>query len=306
MGEAAAKEPTMEDILSSIRKIIAEEGGDSKGEAQDNAAVEADVMMAEPDPVNTASEILEGAQEQEAMPVASYSGQEEEPLVFMESEEAPEAPEPPQGVESETVVTSSLAQIAAGLSESEAAPAEASYEAEATQAPAGGQVSRSLADIAASAKAMEAENNAGTQTVSREEQSIEPEPESEPVAASELPVEAQPVEPSEPVIEATKIEMAEAVSAPVEPEIATAAASQPAGGHPPEIEEAAFKGALMSPSSDGAVSGSFDRLKRSVMDDLDAKTEAILRPMLREWLDDNLPNLVERLVREEIERVARG
>ena len=31
-----------------------------------------------------------------------------------------------------------------------------------------------------------------------------------------------------------------------------------------------------------------------------------LRPMLQEWLDDNLPRLVERLVREEIERVARG
>ena len=28
--------------------------------------------------------------------------------------------------------------------------------------------------------------------------------------------------------------------------------------------------------------------------------------LLQEWLDDNLPTLVERLVREEIERVARG
>jgi cell pole-organizing protein PopZ len=31
----------------------------------------------------------------------------------------------------------------------------------------------------------------------------------------------------------------------------------------------------------------------------------MLRPMLKAWLDDNLPPLVERLVREEIERVAR-
>ncbi|MBX4420684.1 DUF2497 domain-containing protein, partial [Mycobacterium tuberculosis] len=28
--------------------------------------------------------------------------------------------------------------------------------------------------------------------------------------------------------------------------------------------------------------------------------------LLQDWLDNNLPNLVERLVREEIERVARG
>ncbi|MEM9105462.1 MAG: DUF2497 domain-containing protein, partial [Pseudomonadota bacterium] len=34
--------------------------------------------------------------------------------------------------------------------------------------------------------------------------------------------------------------------------------------------------------------------------------EDMLRPMLQQWLDDNLPTLVERLVREEIERVARG
>jgi cell pole-organizing protein PopZ len=32
----------------------------------------------------------------------------------------------------------------------------------------------------------------------------------------------------------------------------------------------------------------------------------MLRPMLQTWLDDNLPALVERLVRAEIERVARG
>jgi cell pole-organizing protein PopZ len=32
----------------------------------------------------------------------------------------------------------------------------------------------------------------------------------------------------------------------------------------------------------------------------------LMRPMLKTWLDDNLPSMVERLVRAEIERVARG
>jgi cell pole-organizing protein PopZ len=32
----------------------------------------------------------------------------------------------------------------------------------------------------------------------------------------------------------------------------------------------------------------------------------MLRPMLRAWLDDNLPGMVERLVRDEIERMKRG
>jgi uncharacterized protein len=32
----------------------------------------------------------------------------------------------------------------------------------------------------------------------------------------------------------------------------------------------------------------------------------MLRPMLSAWLDDNLPSMVERLVRDEIERLKRG
>ena len=32
----------------------------------------------------------------------------------------------------------------------------------------------------------------------------------------------------------------------------------------------------------------------------------LMRPLLKNWLDENLPNMVERMVRAEIERVARG
>lgn len=39
---------------------------------------------------------------------------------------------------------------------------------------------------------------------------------------------------------------------------------------------------------------------------LDEVAEEMMRPMLQDWMDNNLPTLVERLVREEIERVARG
>ncbi|MBA69727.1 MAG: hypothetical protein CML30_12710 [Rhizobiales bacterium] len=38
----------------------------------------------------------------------------------------------------------------------------------------------------------------------------------------------------------------------------------------------------------------------------DEIAEELLRPMLQNWLDDNLPTMVERLIREEIERVSRG
>jgi cell pole-organizing protein PopZ len=39
---------------------------------------------------------------------------------------------------------------------------------------------------------------------------------------------------------------------------------------------------------------------------MEETVKELLRPMLKQWLDDNLPPLVERLVRAEIERVARG
>lgn len=35
-------------------------------------------------------------------------------------------------------------------------------------------------------------------------------------------------------------------------------------------------------------------------------TQDMLKPMLQEWLDENLPSMVERMVRGEIERIARG
>jgi len=67
---------------------------------------------------------------------------------------------------------------------------------------------------------------------------------------------------------------------------------------------------LLSARTDAAVSASFGDLARTMIQGstrpLDEIVEDMLRPMLRGWLDDNLPLMVERLVREEIERVSRG
>jgi len=67
---------------------------------------------------------------------------------------------------------------------------------------------------------------------------------------------------------------------------------------------------LLSPAADAAVAGAFNQLTSSMLSGggrtIDDLVEDLLRPMLRDWLDDNLPPLVERLVREEIERVSRG
>lgn len=56
-------------------------------------------------------------------------------------------------------------------------------------------------------------------------------------------------------------------------------------------------------ASFGELSEAFAASRRRSFDEI---AEDMLRPMLQDWLDNNLPTLVERLVREEIERVARG
>ena len=67
---------------------------------------------------------------------------------------------------------------------------------------------------------------------------------------------------------------------------------------------------LVSPATNIAVSSAFEALSASVMltssDMIDGHVRDLLRPMLKQWLDDNLPVMVEKLIRAEIERVARG
>eukprot|EP01037_Dinobryon_pediforme_P011912 gene11909-12004_t len=76
-----------------------------------------------------------------------------------------------------------------------------------------------------------------------------------------------------------------------------------------EPEKAAPVG-MLSTESNQAVAGAFAALStvQSVKNkqNMDELVTGILKPMLKTWLDDNLPVLVEKLVRAEIERVSRG
>jgi len=67
---------------------------------------------------------------------------------------------------------------------------------------------------------------------------------------------------------------------------------------------------LLSDQTNQAVSSAFDALSASLAlqsaELAENMTREILRPMLKAWLDENLPSMVERLVRAEIQRVARG
>lgn len=67
---------------------------------------------------------------------------------------------------------------------------------------------------------------------------------------------------------------------------------------------------LLAAETDAAVAAAFRELSDTLASriETDAMVEdaarAMLRPMLKEWLDANLPGLVERLVREEIRRIS--
>ena len=59
-----------------------------------------------------------------------------------------------------------------------------------------------------------------------------------------------------------------------------------------------------------AVDSAFNTLAHTILGNnartLEDLVKDMLRPMLKAWLDDNLPGLVDRIVRSEIERVSRG
>jgi cell pole-organizing protein PopZ len=67
---------------------------------------------------------------------------------------------------------------------------------------------------------------------------------------------------------------------------------------------------LMSSATSAAVDSAFNSLAHTVLVQnartLEDLVKEMLQPLLKSWLDDNLPGLVERLVRAEIERVSRG
>jgi cell pole-organizing protein PopZ len=86
----------------------------------------------------------------------------------------------------------------------------------------------------------------------------------------------------------------------------TKAAPEP----PRPIPEPAFERPLLSGVTRAAVDSAFNSLAHTVLVQnartLEDLVREMLRPLLKGWLDDNLPGIVERLVRAEIERVSRG
>jgi hypothetical protein len=103
-----------------------------------------------------------------------------------------------------------------------------------------------------------------------------------------------------------------APDAPVEPAVRIieerrppAPAFVPPPASPPQLDRS-----LISNTTKTAVDNAFNSLANTVLGNnartLEDLVKEMLRPMLKSWLDDNLPSVVDRIVRAEIERVSRG
>jgi cell pole-organizing protein PopZ len=137
-----------------------------------------------------------------------------------------------------------------------------------------------------------------------------PEPEPEPADVLELTEAMQaPAAPAFRKIDAHQDVVFDEGPEPAPPAPRAAEPPRPAPA-PPHRQMAMGEPDIISSATAAAVDSAFNALAHTVLvqnaKTLEDLVKEMLRPMLQHWLDNNLPTLVERLVRQEIERVARG
>ena len=232
----AQPEPSMEEILASIRRIISEDGDEETAAAPEAAP------RAVPDAVDEPEAVAEPGPEPEAAEAV-----EEEDVLELTDEIQDDG----------TVINLNTGEAVA----EEETPEEF-------------------------VEALELDEEVGLEMVDAEEEPLEeavaeaePEPEPEP--------ELAPLVEEHPVPEPADV-------------LAAEAADRLVSENP----------AINSVSSLSALAAAVDTHRRAVDPSIGPRTiedlvKDVMRPMIREWLDDNLPSLVERMVGREIERMTR-
>ncbi|MBV9079308.1 MAG: DUF2497 domain-containing protein [Methylobacteriaceae bacterium] len=137
---------------------------------------------------------------------------------------------------------------------------------------------------------------------------------SEPAAAAPVPPEPAPPTLDEPALEVDVPDLSFAEPEPMAaPSPSPPAAAMPDPGEEPRRPpqpSTVEPDVLISTAATASVGQAFQMLSHTILSQnartLEDLVQEMLKPMLKAWLDDNLPPLVERLVRNEIERVARG
>lgn len=260
-ASSAQREPSMEEILASIRRIIEDSDTVRKG-------VHEDELQDDAESPGTESAVVE---------VNAFRSELHAPRSAPTEQFEPQ----PEAVTPEPAKPVTLAEVQARIA----------AETEDGQAEAQADMAEPMTDVAQPFEA---------QAPVRPDFQQPAEPSVTPVAAPEWSEQEEEEHAAMP-----RAEAAEAAQAPSAPE------AEHDAGAPAQTEPlAVLRPSIISEQAGRQVAAAFGELSeafaarsRKTFDDM---AEQMMRPMLQDWLDNNLPTLVERLVREEIERVARG
>jgi cell pole-organizing protein PopZ len=173
-----------------------------------------------------------------------------------------------------------------------------------------GQQEPSMEEILASIRRIIAEDN----DTGKPEEEAAPPPSPPPPPPPPSPMRMPEPEPAPMALEDDVLELTEVVEE--EPEESYPPLEDP---FPPRRFEIPGEEGLVSKATAAASTAAFAAMHSRARErrggdvylgdgaiTLEEIVKELLRPQLQEWLDQNLPSLVERLVREEIERLARA
>lgn len=166
----------------------------------------------------------------------------------------------------------------------------------------------SMEDILSSIKRIIAEESDTPGRAKRPERPVSRRPETEPAARDDILELREPAEETHPAVP---------LPPPVPPRISDDSRQEEANAPsrpsaPPSEPAVAARGieGILSQHTAAATRGPLDTLSRLVVkpevagsDTLEAMVREMLRPMLRDWLDANLPHMVEAMVAKEIDRI---
>jgi cell pole-organizing protein PopZ len=292
MSQASSlqREPSMEEILASIRRIIEDsDGGRKPAEAaapQPAPAPKAEVESFRAELGSAATPLVE--RRQPAAAPAQLQGAHPEPA---------QAAEPARPFR--------LAEVQAHIAREAARPAEPERKPVMLA-----DIQQQIARDANTRPAAFTPEQPSAEVKLQPAAQIRPAPDAKPQAIAQIRPAPEPAfeKPGPEVRGETPPSSLPASwlreDAPAKPAVPAAAPSAQAA------DAGTARQAIISPVAGRQVAAAFSELSEAFAarskKSLEEMAEQILRPMLQEWLDNNLPLLVERLVREEIERVARG
>ncbi|MBS7587890.1 PopZ family protein [Ancylobacter defluvii] len=316
---ARANEPSMEEILASIRRIISDDVAGEAEAARTASLVElVEAAPAEEEPAPELEDAPASAAAEDPLDLEAELPATSAPAVVETAVAAPEAPAAEAAAARPRPLPTSLRPVPRDEPQAEAVALQITPSPAASAAPVASPAASASpvvpsaaprADLTHVERTVHAELDglAGSlhaqvmAAVTRSVENLAPKAFPETV---DMQVQAKPAVVSSRVAPA----LAERRTTEDAPAVVEASRSAEPRSLLARAEAESRPNRLLSGATGESVASSFGALSRTVASNTrsmeDVVTDA-LRPMLKSWLDENLPELVERLVRAEIERVAR-